>query len=112
MNEENSLSEAVKGGEWDRAKHLLAIRVAEMMEKTESPRETKALAISLESLIDACESADVTGNYSDTPLAQILAEAQLRKQQFRKEREEAIKKASLHSDEGEDDPPAACIVTR
>ena len=70
MNEENSLSKAVSGGEWAKAKHLLAIRVAQMIEKTESPRETKALAISLASLLNDCEKADVTNNEDE--IARIL----------------------------------------
>lgn len=70
MNNDKSLSEAVEGGNWAKAKHLLAIRVAEMIEKTESPRETKALAISLASLLNACEEADVTDKEDE--IAQIL----------------------------------------
>lgn len=90
MTDINSLTEAVTQGDWDKARHLLAIRVAEMVEKTDSPRETKALSISLNNLIDACEEADVTSDSTDTPLAQILREAEEQKRRFQAEREEAI----------------------
>lgn len=79
MTDENKgfgLSQAVESGDWNKARHLAAIRVAEMMERTESPRETKALAISLDALIDKCESADVNDAHSDTPLKRILDEAE------------------------------------
>ena len=72
MGDEITLSEAVKQGEWDKAKHLLAIRVSEMIEQTDSPRETKALAISLESLIKACEYSDVA--HEETEIDRILAD--------------------------------------
>ena len=76
---DTALSQAVTNGDWNRARHLAAIRVAQMMEKTESPRETKALAISLADLINQCEATDATDAYSDTPLAQILEEANAQK---------------------------------
>ena len=69
------LKAAVENGDWCRARHLAAIRVAEMMERTESPREVKALSISLKDLINECESNDVADAYEDTPLSHILAEA-------------------------------------
>ena len=74
-NPNTALSQAVTDGDWSRARHLAAIRVAEMMERTESPREVKALSISLKDLINECQQNDVVDAYSDTPLARILEEA-------------------------------------
>ena len=74
-SEEMSLTEAVANGKWDKARHLAAIMVAEQMEATNSPRETKALSISLMALIDQCEQSDVTDEFADTPLSRILAQA-------------------------------------
>ena len=71
---DTGLSEAVRNGEWDKARHLAAIIVAEMMEQTESPREVKALSISLSDLIDKCEASDVTNEFDDSPIARIIAE--------------------------------------
>lgn len=75
MKEEDfELSEAVKHGDWDKARHLAAIKVAEMMEKTDSPREVKALSISLVKLIDECEAGNVVGG-EPSPIDVILAQA-------------------------------------
>lgn len=71
----NGLVDAVSNGDWDRATHLAAIKVADMMEKTESPRETKALSISLINLIERCQANDVVDSYADTPLAEIMRKA-------------------------------------
>lgn len=99
MADIEGLSDAVENGNWSRAKHLLAIRVAQMIEKTESPRETKALAISLASLINECEEADVTDNYEDALLAQIIARSQAHRAELEDERNAAIERANS-KDEG------------
>lgn len=75
MDTDKSLSEAVKQADWDTARHLAAIRVAEAMERTESARDTKALALSLDQLIDKCQAARVGAPEAITPLAEILASA-------------------------------------
>lgn len=72
---DNALSQAVMEGDWNRARHLAAIRVASMMEQTTSPREVKALSISLADLINQCEASNACDAYGDTPLAKILAKA-------------------------------------
>lgn len=76
-HDDNQLSEAVEKGDWNTARHLAAIRVAKAMEATESPRETKALSLSLMELLKECEAADVARDYSDTPYARIMAEAKV-----------------------------------
>lgn len=75
---ENGLVEAVEKGDWKRARHLAAIKVAQMMEKTESPREVKALSISLENLIEVCDKEDVTDNMANSEVGQILANIRAR----------------------------------
>lgn len=76
MDTDKRLSEAVRGADWDTARHLAAIRVAEAMERTESARDTKALALSLDQLIDKCQAARVGApEAGETPLAEILASA-------------------------------------
>ena len=69
------LSEAVKNADWATARHLAAIKVAEAMERTESARDTKALALSLDQLIDKCEAEQVGAADTSTPLASILEQA-------------------------------------
>ena len=75
MSTDKRLSEAVKETDWTTARHLAAIRVAEAMERTESARDTKALALSLDQLIDKCQAARVGAAEVKTPLAEILAKA-------------------------------------
>ena len=70
-----SLSEAVRECDWDTARHLAAIRVAEAMERTEAAREVKSLSLSLSQLIDKCEAANVGQHGDTTPLGRIIAEA-------------------------------------
>ena len=84
----NELSQAVQNGEWDRARHLAAIRVAQMMERTESPRETKALAVSLKDLIDECEANDVCDTFKDSPVERILAQARQMHAEIEKEHQQ------------------------
>ena len=69
------LSTAVAGGDWPLARQIAAIKVAEMMEQSESPREVKSLSISLIKLIDACEDSDIPGDYDNTPYARIMRQA-------------------------------------
>lgn len=75
MCTDTRLSEAVRGADWTTARHLAAIKVAEAMERTESARDTKALALSLDQLIDKCEAARVGAPEDATPLAAILTQA-------------------------------------
>lgn len=72
MDTDTRLSDAVRNADWDTARHLAAIRVAEAMERTESARDTKALALSLDQLIDKCSAAQLGAM---TPLDEILARA-------------------------------------
>jgi len=74
-NIDTSLSDAVRHADWDTARHLAAIKVAEAMERTESARDTKALALSLDQLIDKCSASQVGRADDATPLDEILARA-------------------------------------
>ena len=71
----SELSEAVRSCDFKKARHLAAIRVAEMMERTDSPREVKALSISLANLLDDCERARIAEAEEETPLDAILRAA-------------------------------------
>lgn len=72
----DGLTKAVIDGDWPRARHFAAVRVASMMEKTDSPREVKSLSLSLIRLIDACEESHAGKDYADTPLTHILSAAE------------------------------------
>lgn len=72
---DHRLSDAVRNADWDKARHLAAIKVAEAMERTESARDTKALALSLDQLIDKCSASQVGRADGATPLDEILARA-------------------------------------
>ena len=74
-NASNELSQAVARGEWPRARHLAAVKVAEMMEQSDSPREVKSLSLSLIQLINACE-ANPVNDFTDTPYTRIMREAE------------------------------------
>lgn len=51
----NSIADAVESKDWQKARHLTALKVARAIDSTESSREIKALSLSLVKLIDACE---------------------------------------------------------
>ena len=72
MTNEDSIEAAVVSGDWNRARLIAAQKVARMMDKTESPREVKALAISLKDLVDKCEKVDVTESRRKSPAGRTL----------------------------------------
>ena len=74
MDDRNELREAVEAGDWKRARHLAAIRVADMMVQTDSPREVTALSISLDNLIDKCEKTDAADSLKKTRGGKTLTE--------------------------------------
>lgn len=51
----SSIADAVESKDWQKARHLTALKVARAMDNTESSREIKSLSLSLVELIDACE---------------------------------------------------------
>lgn len=75
MSNGDGLAQAVEAMEWDKARHLLACRVAESIEHTQSAREVKALSLTLSKLIDACEESRIGADPSETPLDRILGDA-------------------------------------
>ena len=51
----DKIADAVNAQDWARARHLTALKVARAMDSTESPREIKALSLSMVELIAECE---------------------------------------------------------
>ena len=71
------LGGAIRDGDWVRARRLMAIRLGEAFDQTDSARDLKAISMSLVPLMVACEADDVReAAASGTPLADILAEAE------------------------------------
>ena len=75
-NGNEKIAEAVEGKRWNEARFLMAVKVARMLDKTESPRDAKALALSLEPLVDTCEKSRIGMDGEATPLDHILAQAE------------------------------------
>ena len=72
MPEVSKLEDAIMSGDWNKARHLAALKVARMMDKTDSPREVKALSISLDDLIDKCEQQDVAESRRNSAAGRTL----------------------------------------
>ena len=71
------LGGAIRDGDWVRARRLMAIRLGEAFDQTDSARDLKAISMSLTPLMVACEADDLReAAGADTPLADILAEAE------------------------------------
>lgn len=72
-----SIEDAVRNSEWSNARLRMAVKLARMMDNSDSARDIKSLSLSLEPLLDKCESDAVArGAEEGTPLADILAEAE------------------------------------
>ena len=71
------LGGAIRDGDWVRARRLMAIRLGEAFDQTDSARDLKAISMSLAPLMVACEADEMReAANSDTPLSRILAEAE------------------------------------
>lgn len=70
----DSVEDAVVRQDWKGARLAMAVRLARMLDSTDSARDVKALVMSLDPLIDKCESDSKTDEDAakDTPLADIL----------------------------------------
>ena len=70
----DSVEDAVVRQDWKGARLAMAVRLARMLDSTDSARDVKALAMSLDPLIDKCESDSKADDEvaKDTPLADIL----------------------------------------
>ena len=72
-----SIEDAVRNSEWSNARLRMAVKLARMMDNSDSARDIKSLSLSLEPLLDKCEADAVArGVEEGTPLADILAEAE------------------------------------
>ena len=70
------LGGAIRDGDWVRARRLMAIRLGEVFDQTDSARDLKAISMSLTPLMAQCEVDDQRESAStDTPLATLMAEA-------------------------------------
>lgn len=70
------LGGAIRDGDWVRARRLMAIRLGEAFDQTDSARDLKAISMSLTPLMTQCEADDLRESASgDTPLATLMAEA-------------------------------------
>lgn len=72
-----AIEQAVIDGDYTKARKKVAVKLARMMDATDSARDAKSISLSLIQLMDKCEmDAAREGSEKDTPLAQILAEAE------------------------------------
>ena len=72
-----SIEAAVLNGEWASARLSMAVKLARMMDNTDSARDVKSLSLSLEPLLDKCEADAIRAvENSETPYARIMREAE------------------------------------
>lgn len=72
-----SVEGAVLNGEWANARLQMAAKLARMLDNTDCARDVKSISLSLVPLLDKCEHDEKANNaVDDTPLADILAEAE------------------------------------
>lgn len=72
-----SIEQAVIDGNWASARLSMAVKLARMMDNTDSARDVKSISLSLEPLLDKCEAdAKKIVESTDTPYAQIMREAE------------------------------------
>lgn len=76
-DELGSIEDAIARRDYVQARHLTALRLAHLLDATESARDAKSLAHTVDSLIDKCAldfEREQRAN-ADNPLERILAEA-------------------------------------
>ena len=72
-----SIEQAVLDGDWPSARLSMAIKMARMMDNTDSARDVKSLGLSLDPLLDKCEADALRAmDENETPYAQIMREAE------------------------------------
>lgn len=72
-----SIEQAVIDGNWASARLSMAVKLARMMDNTDSARDVKSISLSLEPLLDKCEAdAKKIVENTETPYAQIMREAE------------------------------------
>ena len=72
-----SIEDAVRNSEWSNARLRMAVKLARMMDNSDSARDIKSLSLSLEPLLDKCEADAIRAvENSETPYARIMREAE------------------------------------
>lgn len=71
------IEQAVVSGNFPDARRAMAIKLARMMDGTDSARDVKSISLTLDSLLDKCEADALRlSDMADTPYAQIMREAE------------------------------------
>lgn len=71
-----AIEQAVRGKDYKKARELMAIKLARMLDYTDSARDSKSICLSLTQLIDKCEADEQQRDDKDTPYSRIMAEAE------------------------------------
>ena len=71
------IEQAVMSGNFPDARRAMVIKLARMMDGTDSARDVKSISLTLDSLLDKCEADALRlSDMADTPYAQIMREAE------------------------------------
>lgn len=71
------IEQAVASNDYQLARSLMAVKLARMLDATDSARDAKSICLSLVQLLDKCEEdSKRDADTSMTPYAQIMAEAE------------------------------------
>ena len=72
-----SVEDAVRDEDWPAARKRMAIKLARMLDGTDSARDVKSISLSLAPLLNECDAdSKKADDDNTTPLASILAEAE------------------------------------
>jgi hypothetical protein len=72
-----SIEQAVRDSDFTKARYSMSVKLARMMDATDSARDVKSLSLTLLDLLEKCETDRLReAEKNDTPLASILAEAE------------------------------------
>lgn len=71
-----AIENAVSSKDYKQARSLMAIKLARMLDHTDSARDAKSICLSLTQLLDKCEQDSQETKFDNTPYAQIMAEAE------------------------------------
>lgn len=71
-----AIEQAVRAKDYKEARSLMAVKLARMLDYTDSARDSKSICLSLTQLLDKCEADEKQRIDTDTPYAQIMREAE------------------------------------
>ena len=72
------IERAVEGGDFASARLAMAVKLARMMDATDSARDAKAISLSLADLLDRCDGdAAKAKAVNGSPLAELMREAEM-----------------------------------